>query len=636
MEYERDSKGYYEVLGVAFDIDAKGLKLAYREVVKKYHPDVNKGEAAHEHFVKIRNAYDILGDERARADYDKSHKPPPKPPPPRAKSEQKSYRKKENNDRNYDYGADSGDTQDDFVNHQEAAYYQADEPAMQFGFDAEAAESRQRGGEVQLVVCAETGEVTAQPRAVRYWVIISFLLMTWKKPIYGVYSRRGADKVALRASLYTWLFGWWGILGPFHTIKALVINLMGGEMPRDENAILLGEQGVAFKMLGKLDLARSTIDMAIRFAIDRTIKKELIRYRQKLGPMRKKLALKKSWALTESKAFWIQLFPLLTVLALIFYVAMVIFFPQKMVAFKDRINESSIVQRVQEIENSSIVNVTEPIIETPTPIKEPIYAPAPMIDEPVSIYGRGDVFYVSMQNSMENILPLFSGADEESPVIRELSPFTGVILDAPPSSNGWVRVSSLSGDVSGYVRFDNINYGSGIEAYAAFCSRSAGNPLGNGETLQRLSGIYGVNRLTIRNDYDMDMVVVLRNRIGQAIYHFVVLAGSQASKRDIPNGRYNISYAIGRDYSRECGHFIYQMQAFQIHESVNFGSVAIGGGVVPVARNSYNFALGVGSLPNMENDGNLGEEEIDVIRVGQEEFTEPDISSVVLGDFLRE
>ena len=41
-EAKRD---YYEVLGVGKDADDSALKKAYRQVAKKYHPDMNPGDA---------------------------------------------------------------------------------------------------------------------------------------------------------------------------------------------------------------------------------------------------------------------------------------------------------------------------------------------------------------------------------------------------------------------------------------------------------------------------------------------------------------------------------------------------------------------------------------------------------------
>jgi len=50
MEY----KDYYKILGVAKSADDKAIKAAYRRLARKYHPDVNKGQA--ERFKEINDA----------------------------------------------------------------------------------------------------------------------------------------------------------------------------------------------------------------------------------------------------------------------------------------------------------------------------------------------------------------------------------------------------------------------------------------------------------------------------------------------------------------------------------------------------------------------------------------------------
>lgn len=67
-EQKRD---YYEVLGVDKNADDAAIKKAYRALAKKYHPDVNPGDAeAEKKFKEASEAYAVLSDAEKRKQYD--------------------------------------------------------------------------------------------------------------------------------------------------------------------------------------------------------------------------------------------------------------------------------------------------------------------------------------------------------------------------------------------------------------------------------------------------------------------------------------------------------------------------------------------------------------------------------------
>ncbi|MDL5048869.1 J domain-containing protein [Oscillatoria amoena NRMC-F 0135] len=61
---------YYQVLGVQRNAHAAEIKRAYRKLVQQLHPDINPDPQAQELIRLVNEAYDVLGDEAKRREYD--------------------------------------------------------------------------------------------------------------------------------------------------------------------------------------------------------------------------------------------------------------------------------------------------------------------------------------------------------------------------------------------------------------------------------------------------------------------------------------------------------------------------------------------------------------------------------------
>ncbi len=66
-----NKRDYYEVLGVTQSAGADDIKIAFRNLARKYHPDVNKEPDAEEKFKEINEAYSVLSDPEKRSAYDR-------------------------------------------------------------------------------------------------------------------------------------------------------------------------------------------------------------------------------------------------------------------------------------------------------------------------------------------------------------------------------------------------------------------------------------------------------------------------------------------------------------------------------------------------------------------------------------
>lgn len=65
-----NNKDYYQVMGVKPDASEREIKIAYRRLARKYHPDLNKEPDAEKNFKDLGEAYEVLKDPKKRHMYD--------------------------------------------------------------------------------------------------------------------------------------------------------------------------------------------------------------------------------------------------------------------------------------------------------------------------------------------------------------------------------------------------------------------------------------------------------------------------------------------------------------------------------------------------------------------------------------
>ncbi len=70
-------KDYYEILGIDRKASQDDVKKAYRKLARKHHPDLNPGDkSAEQKFKELNEAYEVLGNEKKRAEYDQYGRSP--------------------------------------------------------------------------------------------------------------------------------------------------------------------------------------------------------------------------------------------------------------------------------------------------------------------------------------------------------------------------------------------------------------------------------------------------------------------------------------------------------------------------------------------------------------------------------
>jgi len=265
------------MLGVSASADRDAIKSAFRSKAKKLHPDINPSPIAAKQFQRLSEAYEILSDPARRISYDESS--------PAAKAKSKSKGKTDNKSeppgrrpkprhtgRYTSYGSDQSQPKTSARSEPRSA---SDVNAAKKNKATDAKTQKSKEDTLKPEPC-QCGKVTAQPRYVVFDIVWGRGSTLKRTAVSGVFCRSCADKAALRASLITWITGWWAWpTGPRETVKALLNNVRGGRKPADRNAQLLVRQAKAFRSNGDHALAHSIAKQALVYARTKELRRDV-------------------------------------------------------------------------------------------------------------------------------------------------------------------------------------------------------------------------------------------------------------------------------------------------------------------------------------------------------------------------
>jgi len=216
-----DSRGYYRTLGVNTSATQEQIKQAYRDLAKRCHPDLNRGQDTTAIFQKINEAYSVLSDPEQRRNYDLSGEP-------------------------IASGTRSQSSQT----------------------RASRSTSYERQPEIEPYHCVDCGCVSPRLRHILYTQVVSFLLGSHKTNIWGIFCEECASKRLNKASLITGAFGWMSVPGMFYTAHALGRNLTGGKKENLINLEICTRQAVYYQIRGERANARIAAEDARGFAAE--------------------------------------------------------------------------------------------------------------------------------------------------------------------------------------------------------------------------------------------------------------------------------------------------------------------------------------------------------------------------------
>jgi hypothetical protein len=170
-------------------------------------------------------------------------------------------------------------------------------------------------------------------------------------------------------------------------------------------------------------------------------------------------------------------------------------------------------------------------------------------------------------------VPVHATPDVTSARLAELAKYQDVNTDPQQSTHQWTYVQ-LDNKSAGYVLKKHLAPGSGEAAQVDECRQHGLQRPQSGQHLA--AGKTGRHVLVVVNPSSKDALIKLKDHEGNTQVFFYVRGGQAVTVPTIPEGRFQLQYALGENYSRACGRFLDAMRAYFDPRFVTFSTRAEG------------------------------------------------------------
>lgn len=189
-------------------------------------------------------------------------------------------------------------------------------------------------------------------------------------------------------------------------------------------------------------------------------------------------------------------------------------------------------------------------------------APVAAVIGLMSWYNQDSIILAVAQQKLAHVgeyrAQVYERPEPAAPILATVRPFHDFHVLAGWGEGGYRRVVTNYG-VIGFVPKALVLPGDGLVDLTERCFPYGPVPLENGEILQQTRS--GPDRIRVTNGQGLDAVVKLRDRLGRTTLSFYVAARTSVTIRSVPNGKFTVEFATGREFSPGCGYFLSDMAA---------------------------------------------------------------------------